>query len=86
MKSVDMGDYKAAVGRGIATVAKNRKTKPCPFCGCERAYSWFTFPESDEEPGWSIAYQVTCDECHARTSWFTTEQEAFDAWNRRVEE
>ncbi len=49
------------------------KLKPCPFCGHEAQIN------KDE---WSIQ----CSYCPAYMGYFNTEQEAVEAWNRRVKD
>lgn len=51
--------------------------KPCPFCGGEaRAYkSEIVLP----------GYTVLCKKCNATVNYFLTNEEAIEAWNRRVE-
>lgn len=53
--------------------------KPCPFCGGEgnvEEHPFMTIPNS---------YCVKCPVCKCQTSqFFNSEQEAIDAWNRRV--
>ena len=50
--------------------------KPCPFCGGEA-----TTMEIQYE-GWT----AMCVDCPAETSYLFTEEEAIEAWNRRVSE
>lgn len=49
--------------------------KPCPFCGYKRPY--IVVGEND-------TYWVCCGECYSETSWYNTEEEAREAWNKRV--
>lgn len=62
----------------------SKNLKSCPFCGCKDINLSFIFPDEEDE-GWKIAYARECDQCHATTSWFTKEEEADDAWNRRAD-
>lgn len=57
------------------------KLKPCPFCG-GKAF----LIKSKDFTGRSI-YQVYCPATtvQAKTTWFDTEKEAVEAWNRRTE-
>lgn len=55
--------------------------KPCPFCG--------TGAEMVEEirhhaTGNKIWYRPICPECQCDLGMFYTEEEAVEAWNRRV--
>lgn len=58
---------------------------PCPFCGCTNA---LVAPTSSREP---VHYTVICTPewglgaCGASGKWCDTEDEAIDAWNRRVQ-
>ena len=52
------------------------KLKPCPFCGGKAILS---------EDKRTDVYSVFCNECYTETSLQCTEQEAIEAWNRRVE-
>lgn len=52
-----------------------QKLKPCPFCG-GKAVILAGF----EEHIW-----IFCEECKAEISAHTTEAEAIEAWNKRVE-
>lgn len=54
----------------------NDKLKPCPFCGGEAKFF--------EDKYYQI-YSVTCTECDAGTNAYGIEQDAIDAWNRRIE-
>jgi endodeoxyribonuclease RalR len=50
--------------------------KPCPFCGCE------DIGEGEDPEGFFVA----CLGCDAQTGYYLEgfEQEAIQAWNRRV--
>lgn len=52
------------------------KLKPCPFCGGEAKFF--------EDKGYQI-FSVTCTECDAGTNGYGIEQDAIEAWNRRVQ-
>ena len=52
------------------------KLKPCPFCGGKAILS---------EDKRTDVYSVFCNECYTETSLQCTEQEAIEAWNRRVQ-
>ena len=62
----------------------SKNLRNCPFCGCKDINLSFIFPDEEDE-GWKIAYARECDQCHATTSWFTKEEEADEAWNRRAD-
>jgi len=54
------------------------KLRNCPFCGGEA---------SVYESGYMYtapSYYVCCDECGSGTTVFYTEEEAIEAWNKRV--
>lgn len=51
------------------------KLKPCPFCGSVH-FSVLDFESR---------YRVECNFCKARTGIWNSEQDAIDAWNRRVQ-
>ena len=52
------------------------KLKPCPFCGGEAS----TYVAYDD------GYYVCCDECGCGLPVYNTEEEAVEAWNKRVGE
>ena len=57
------------------------KLKPCPFCGGEAKYLAHTFYKM------SSTYGVRCDECGSESrQFFENEEEAAEAWNRRVKD
>lgn len=53
---------------------KNKELKPCPFCG-----GYATSGENVYRK-----YQVICRKCLATSITSINENEAIDAWNRRV--
>lgn len=53
----------------------NIELKPCPFCGGEAVV------DGCDDALWV----VICKKCYIETSLQSTEQDAIDAWNRRVE-
>lgn len=50
--------------------------KPCPFCGCRARLRGDDF--------WN-GYFVRCVGCFVETDYNSTELEAIEAWNRRVD-
>ena len=59
--------------------------KPCPFCGAEAEhFKDACFVCETGKPVGEIKHFVWCTECSALVSG-DTEQEAYDAWNRRAE-
>jgi Lar family restriction alleviation protein len=58
--------------------------KPCPFCGAtdNKKLRPTSGVELSREEG---IFQVFCWECGASSGYFRTEQEAIEAWNRRVD-
>lgn len=52
------------------------KLKSCPFCGGKAILS--------EDKRYDV-HSVFCNECYIETSPQNTEQEAIDAWNKRVQ-
>ena len=52
----------------------SEQLKPCPFCGGES--------EVNEIDG---DYMPSCTVCDANVGYFESEQEAFSAWNKRME-
>ena len=63
----------------------SRELKPCPFCGSEPTIRIFRGKD-----GWRDRYAVLCryDEggCGAESGLYHYEDEAIEAWNRRVTE
>lgn len=53
---------------------EGNKLKKCPFCGGEAHVVGI------------LTRWVVCDECGAELKFFKTEEEAIEAWNRRVGE
>ena len=51
-----------------------KKLKPCPFCGSELILIERTYGGT-----W-----VCCEGCYTETKLYNTEEEAIEAWNRRV--
>lgn len=55
--------------------------KPCPFCGGEAELKIHLFHKLPS------SYGVVCRPCGCETwQFFQTEEEAVEAWNRRVQE
>ena len=52
------------------------KIKRCPFCGGDGKVWIYDYD------GWIIG----CENCGTRTEIYDTEEEAIEAWNRRVED
>ncbi len=57
------------------------KLKPCPFCGGEAEIQCF---ECLFESFEGRRYAVECKFCSCSLELFETEEEAVEAWNRRV--
>ena len=60
----------------------SEKLKPCPFCGNKaeingKILNW-------DLSSIEAAYFVRCTKCRNHSDWFDTEQDAIEAWNRRV--
>lgn len=54
--------------------------KPCPFCGGKACMITHRFNR------WPNTYSVKCLDCYVQTPLsYATEQEALNAWNRRVD-
>jgi len=51
----------------------------CPFCGKKAAIDTLNY-----RYGKPVLFRVQCLECKAATGWYGTEDEAWEAWNRRV--
>lgn len=62
--------------------------KPCPFCGATGDDWDVRFSSRDHYAFLSQRkYEeicVVCDKCGAKSDYFLTEEEAAEAWNRRV--
>lgn len=63
------------------------KLKPCPFCGCEAVMQYDSRWPGDEDES-VAAFEVICTnyECpiyRADNTYFLSENEAIEAWNRR---
>ena len=55
--------------------------KPCPFCGD----TYINIRRKKE--GYNVGCNtVNCIACHVRTRVYKTEQDAIEAWNRRVQD
>lgn len=52
--------------------------KPCPFCGGKAKIRG--------EKYWRprVSRNVICTKCFSNSGWFDTEEEAAEAWNRRI--
>ena len=61
--------------------------KPCPFCGREKIGIFTTEDLGMDygEFGYFAVCDVTSGGCGAASGWHATEDEAEEAWNRRVE-
>lgn len=66
--------------------------KPCPFCG-ERCHIWKVETPRLYRPSRNHQYCVVCNGCDLLFGFdedyggvFDTEQEAVEAWNRRVKD
>ena len=56
--------------------------KPCPFCG---NIAFLTEYDYELDHGHiAVTHVVECNGCHATTFEYSAEEEAADAWNRRV--
>ena len=67
----------------ISPLLEKTALKPCPFCGSEPTIRIFRGKD-----GWRDRYAVLCryDEggCGAESGLYHYEEEAIEAWNRRV--
>ena len=52
--------------------------KHCPFCGANNA------AVQQYQTGRSVRFSVACKDCWAMTNVYDAEDEAVNAWNRRV--
>ena len=60
--------------------------KPCPFCGGEAFVDIHSYWEIETQGFTDRTYGVVCGDCHMQTrQFFYTENEAIEAWNRRVD-
>lgn len=59
---------------------KDKRLKPCPMCGNESLDIWNSFPFDDYE-----CWCVKCPECGLELNDYPQEDDAIEAWNRRVE-
>ena len=64
-------------------MGKMAELKPCPFCGGKAFLSEVLYYC---EPGRCTTQFIECNECHATTYEYNTEEEAIEAWNRRAED
>lgn len=68
--------------------------KPCPFCGGDSEIKddgyWnvefdnLTMAETDCDIKSPDMYWAECEACHSLSGYYETEEEAVDAWNRRI--
>lgn len=51
--------------------------KQCPFCGGEAKIGY--------EKYWQprVSRRIICTKCYSSSGWYSTEEEAIEAWNRR---
>lgn len=63
-----------------------QELKPCPFCGGESdGVVRVPFIGVERVPFIGVeGYEVTCSRCCAQTGYYTTKEEAIEAWNARV--
>ena len=61
----------------------SEELKPCPFCGGEATLDHVNGSHGEL---WDIFCSTRSCEIRPCTVWFTTEQDAIEAWNRRVSE
>lgn len=58
---------------------ETEELKPCPFCGGEAEINYgMTY-------GFSYLYEPRCSSCGCMLDTYSTEGEAIEAWNRRVD-
>lgn len=58
--------------------------KLCPFCGSKAEIYKYIIEQKESEIIWN--YWVSCYECNATGPSAYTEEEAWKAWDRRVED
>lgn len=62
------------------------KLKTCPFCGGEAEFIYiapYVHPLTGRKG--LVHWQVACDNCGVVTAGMLSEEDAAEAWNRRVE-
>lgn len=59
--------------------------KECPFCGGVATVFYSIYRYEDTLETAQIEYRAHCCDCGARTSDFLDEQNAINAWNKRVD-
>ena len=55
--------------------------KSCPFCGSSAFLAEYDY---EIDYGYVATHVVECNGCHTTTFEYDTEEQAADAWNRRV--
>ena len=55
--------------------------KTCPFCGSSAFCSEYDYELYN---GCVVLHFVECNGCHVTTFEYDTEEEAIEAWNRRI--
>ena len=63
------------------TMERRTELKPCPFCGGKPFVS-ARLPYFGEE----LTVAVVCEDCNASSKHKVKEEDAIEAWNRRVED
>lgn len=57
--------------------------KPCPFCGGMASVGGYVYEIGASE---YTTHDAECNDCHATTFEYPTEEEAIEAWNRRTKD
>ena len=60
----------------------SEELKPCPFCGSKRIAPEI-FNDDDDV---TVEYAISCLNCKAQSSYFTSFEDAINAWNTRAKE
>ena len=60
---------------------KSNELKMCPFCGHEATLEGNDPFFSGIEP----EYMAVCTWCSGNSGWYSTEEDAAEAWNRRAD-